>query len=81
MNNKLWTEKYRPKTADEYVFVDDRQRQIVTQWIKDGMIPNLLLSGDPGTGKCLGYAQQIDVEIDISNLTEEQISRLHQYKI
>jgi replication factor C small subunit len=51
MKNKLWTEKYRPKTVDEYVFVDDRQRQIVSQWINDGMIPNLLLSGDPGTGK------------------------------
>jgi replication factor C small subunit len=51
MINTLWTEKYRPKTVDEYVFVDDRQKQMVTQWIKDGMIPNLLLSGDPGTGK------------------------------
>jgi DNA polymerase III delta prime subunit len=51
MKNNLWVEKYRPKSVDEYVFVDERQKQIVNQWIKDGMIPHLLLSGDPGTGK------------------------------
>lgn len=51
MKSKLWVEKWRPKTVDEYVFVDDRQRQQVQQWIKDESIPHLLLSGDPGTGK------------------------------
>ena len=44
-------EKYRPKTIDGYVFVDDNQRQQVESWIKDGSIPNLLFSGSPGTGK------------------------------
>jgi len=51
MKNSLWVEKYRPKTTADYVFVDDRQRQQVKQWIKDESIPHLLLSGDPGTGK------------------------------
>jgi DNA polymerase III delta prime subunit len=51
MKNKLWVEKFRPKSVDEYVFVDDRQKQQVTQWISDESIPHLLLSGDPGTGK------------------------------
>jgi DNA polymerase III delta prime subunit len=51
MKNQLWVEKYRPASVDEYVFVDDRQREQVAQWIKDGSIPNLLFSGDPGTGK------------------------------
>lgn len=51
MKNKLWVESYRPKTVNEYVFVDNRQRQQVEQWIKDESIPHLLLSGDPGTGK------------------------------
>ena len=51
MKNQLWVEKYRPKTIDEYVFVDDRQREQVKQWIVDGSIPHLLFSGDPGTGK------------------------------
>jgi len=48
---ELWIEKYRPKTIDGYVFVDDNQRQQVEAWIKDGSIPNLLFSGSPGTGK------------------------------
>ena len=48
---ELWIEKYRPKTIDGYVFVDDNQRQQVESWIQDGSIPNLLFSGSPGTGK------------------------------
>jgi len=51
MINNLWVEKWRPKSIEEYVFVDDRQKQQVQQWVKDGSIPHLLLSGDPGTGK------------------------------
>jgi replication factor C small subunit len=51
MKNQLWVEKYRPNTIAEYVFVDERQKQQVTQWVKDGTIPHLIFSGDPGTGK------------------------------
>jgi DNA polymerase III delta prime subunit len=51
LENKLFTEKYRPKTVDQYVFVDERQREQVLGWIKEDSIPNLLLSGEPGTGK------------------------------
>lgn len=48
---KLWTEVYRPKTIDEYVFRDDAQRQQVQSWITAGAIPHLLFSGAPGVGK------------------------------
>jgi DNA polymerase III delta prime subunit len=51
LHNKLWTERYRPKSTTEYVFVDERQKLQVEQWIKSESIPNLLLSGEPGTGK------------------------------
>lgn len=51
LQNKLWVEKYRPATVNEYVFVDDRQRDQVTGWIRDESIPHLLLSGEAGTGK------------------------------
>ncbi len=51
MKNQLWVEKYRPQTVNDYVFVDDIQRQQVLGWIKDESIPHLLLSGEPGTGK------------------------------
>jgi len=48
---QLWTELYRPKTVDGYVFTDAGQRQQVESWIKQQSIPHLLLSGSPGTGK------------------------------
>ena len=51
MKSNLWVEKYRPKTVQEYVFVDQAQKNLVEHWIKDGSFPHLLLSGDPGTGK------------------------------
>ena len=48
---ELWVEKYRPAKVDGYVFVDDAQRDQVQQWIRDGSIPHLMLSGSAGTGK------------------------------
>jgi replication factor C small subunit len=48
---ELWTEKYRPRSVSDYVFIDDNHRQQVAAWIKDGTIPHLLFSGGPGTGK------------------------------
>lgn len=51
MKSNLWVEKYRPITVAEYVFVDQRQKEQVEGWIREGSIPHLLLSGDPGTGK------------------------------
>ena len=47
----LWTELYRPKTIGDYVFTDANQRQIVDSWVKEGVIPHIMLSGSPGTGK------------------------------
>ena len=46
---ELWTEKYRPRTVAEYVFTDERQREQVQAWIREGAIPHILLSGGPGT--------------------------------
>jgi replication factor C small subunit len=51
MKNKLWVEKWRPDSINDYVFVDTRQKDQVESWIREGSIPHLLLSGDPGTGK------------------------------
>lgn len=49
--NDLWVEKYRPNTVDGYVFRDEAQKKQILNWIKDGSIPHLLLSGSPGIGK------------------------------
>lgn len=51
MKNQLWVEKYRPTSVSEYVFTDERLKEQVEGWVKEQMIPHLLLSGDPGTGK------------------------------
>jgi len=51
MKNQLWVEKYRPHSVNDYVFVDERQKEQVTGWIENESIPHLLLSGEPGTGK------------------------------
>ncbi len=48
---ELWTEKYRPKKVNEYVFRDSAQKNQITTWIKEGSIPHLLLSGHAGIGK------------------------------
>lgn len=51
MSVELWVEKYRPTTLDEYVWKDKAQRQKVEQWLREGALPHLLLSGVSGTGK------------------------------
>ena len=51
MKSQLWVEKYRPNSVNDYVFTDERLKKQVEGWISDGIIPHLLLSGDPGTGK------------------------------
>ena len=48
---QLWKDKYRPKTVAEYAFSDESLKAQVEYWIKNGSIPQLLLSGSPGTGK------------------------------
>lgn len=47
----LWTEQYRPKTLDQYVWRDPAQRAKVEEWVKEGVLPHLMLTGGPGTGK------------------------------
>lgn len=48
---ELWTEKYRPKKLDDYVFRDEKHKRQVLSWIEDGAIPHILLSGTQGIGK------------------------------
>ena len=66
MKNSLWVEKYRPQTVADYVFVNERQKNQVEGWIKDGSIPHLLLSGDPGTGKTT-LAKVLIHELEVSD--------------
>lgn len=48
--NNLWVEKYRPSIIDNFIFQSDHKEAFLSM-IKNKSIPNLLLSGSPGTGK------------------------------
>jgi len=48
--NSLFVERYRSKTLDEYIG-NEQLKQIVSQYINNNDIQNLLLYGTPGTGK------------------------------
>jgi len=76
MKNNLWVEKYRPNSVSDYVFVDERQKEQVDGWIKQGEIPHLLLSGDPGTGKTtLAKVLIHELKVDEYDVLEINASR------
>ena len=49
--NRLWVEKYRPKTLDEVIFQSEEQKKKFLGYRESKAFPNLLLSGTQGSGK------------------------------
>tara|TARA_Y100000593_G_scaffold37982_1_gene73716 strand:- start:7471 stop:8385 length:915 start_codon:yes stop_codon:yes gene_type:complete len=70
---KLLVEKYRPSTIDGYVFQDSSTESKVRKWIKDGEIPNLMLTGTPGCGKST-LARILINELDIGPTDVKRIN-------
>jgi replication factor C subunit 2/4 len=50
MDNKLLIEKYRPKTIDN-IILNDTLKNKIKSFLQNNSIPNIIISGSPGTGK------------------------------
>ena len=72
-NDFLWVEKYRPKTIDECV-LPQNLKEIFTQIVESGEMPNMLLSGTAGLGKTTvakALCNQLELDYIVINGSEE----------
>ena len=76
-NNLLWVDKYKPHSVDDFVWVNQNQRQQVEKWIESKVFPGMLLAGEAGVGKCLHSDELITIRIDPSKLSKNQLSILN----
>lgn len=68
MAKELWEIKYRPKRVEDYLFQDEKHRELVNKFINEKNIPHLLLNGHRGTGKTsLAVVLKNELEIDDSD--------------
>lgn len=70
---ELWTEFYRPKTIDGYVFTDNSVKEQIQEWINEKSIPHLLLHGPAGTGKTT-LAKILVNQLEIDNYDFLQVN-------
>jgi len=64
---KLWFEKYRPTSIDEYVWISQDFREKFKGWVAEpDTLPNLILHGPSGTGKTT-LAKLLKIELGIEN--------------
>lgn len=73
MNEPLWVERYRPNTINDCI-LPKRIKAQFNDIVKEGRIPNLLLSGGAGTGKTTvsrALCLELDVDWLIINCSEE----------
>ncbi len=72
----IWTESYRPKKIEDYVFRDNQQKKQVKSWIDNQAIPHLLFSGAPGVGKTsLARMLLHELKVDWGDVLEINASR------
>lgn len=73
---RLWTEVYRPKTLDSYVFQNEQQRAQINNFVAEGDIPHLLLTGTQGSGKTT-LAEILINELEILDTDVLRINASH----
>lgn len=66
MSEFLWVEKYRPKTVADCI-LPDRLKKPFQEYVDQGFIPNLMLTGSAGVGKTTVAKAMCD-EIGINHL-------------
>lgn len=82
MKPTIWVERYRPTTLSDVIFQDARQENAFKNFIANGDIPHLLLSGIQGTGKTtISKALMKDLNVDRAdririNCSDEKIDAL-----
>lgn len=68
MAKELWEIKYRPKKIDDYLFQDDKHKELIEKFVQEGSVPHLLLNGHRGTGKTsLAFVIKNELNIDDSD--------------
>jgi replication factor C small subunit len=50
MEKYLWVEEYRPKTVEQCVLPKEL-KDTFSEYVKQGSVPNLILTGTAGVGK------------------------------
>jgi DNA polymerase III delta prime subunit len=69
MNHFLWVEKYRPQTIEDAILPEDLKKTF-QQFVDDGSVPNLLLTGRAGIGKTTvarAMLEQLDCDYIVIN--------------
>lgn len=69
----LWTEKFRVNTLEGYIG-NPIFRADIEKWIEEGQIPNIILSGIPGSGKTTAaklVVENIDCDFLYINASDE----------
>ena len=72
-NDFLWVEKYRPKTIDECI-LPQSLKEVFTQIIENGELPNMLFTGTAGLGKTTvakALCNQLELDYIVINGSEE----------
>ena len=73
MSDFIWVEKYRPQQIDECI-LPDHIKKTFQDFVNQGEIPNMLLSGPPGIGKptvAKALCKQLGVDYYVINGSDE----------